>query len=128
MAGLAPYTVGERASAAKPCKHQTSILTLTRGLEVYGDTQIRSTDPALRYPDLRRAKAKRYILARPGVPGYFVVLQVFYRIAGGNSSIAYVSILARLQYDCVPIASNRQGHLVEICPLTGDSVPASSIP
>jgi hypothetical protein len=54
----------------------------------------------IRTPDLRRAKAKRYVLVRPGVYGFFVVLQVFYRIAGGNSSIAYVSILARLQYGC----------------------------
>jgi hypothetical protein len=39
------------------------------------------------------------------VSGYFVVLQVFYRIAGGNSSIVYGSILARLQYGCSTQAS-----------------------
>jgi hypothetical protein len=47
---------------------------------------------------LRRAKAKKCILVRPGTSGYFAVLQVLYGIASGDSSMAYGSVLARLQY------------------------------
>src|SRR5919112_2235036 len=65
----------------------------------------RSGAEGLRTPDLRRAKAKGYVLARPGGSGYFAVLQVFYRIAGGVSSIAYGPVLARLQYCCSTQAS-----------------------
>ena len=68
-------------------------------------TYFESGAEGIRTPDLRRAKAKGYVLAHPGEPGYFAVLQVFYRIAGGVSSIAYGPVLARLQYCCSTQAS-----------------------
>ena len=58
----------------------------------------RSGAEGIRTPDLRRAKAKKCILVRPGTSGYFAVLQVLYGIASGDSSMAYGSALVRLQY------------------------------
>jgi hypothetical protein len=51
----------------------------------------------MRTPDLRRAKAKKHILVRPGASGYFAVLQAFYELAGGGLSVAYRYVPARLQ-------------------------------
>jgi len=63
-------------------------------------TYFRSGAEGIRTPDLRRAKAKKCILARTGASRDSACLQVFYRIVGGGSSIAYQPILARLQYGC----------------------------
>ena len=63
----------------------------------------RSGAEGIRTPDLRRAKAKEYVLARTGASSNFRCLQVFHRIAVGGSSIAYQPIPARLQYGCSTI-------------------------
>jgi hypothetical protein len=51
-----------------------------------------------RTPDLRRAKAKKHVLAYPSVSSNFGVLQGFCTILDDSLSTTYRSVSARLQY------------------------------
>jgi hypothetical protein len=61
-------------------------------------TVVPSGAEGIRTPDLRRARAKKCILARAGVSGYSAVLQVIYWHGYEESSAACRPVLARLQY------------------------------
>jgi hypothetical protein len=60
----------------------------------------RSGAEGIRTPDLRRAKADRYILARLSTSGDHPYLQAFCGTAGSGVSAAYCPVPPRLQYGC----------------------------
>ena len=81
----------------------------------------RSGTEGIRTPDLRRAKAKKCILSRPGTSGNSIVLQVFFENVRGDLSAAYWHLPARLQYiRTSPIWSGRM--------FRGTSRPTSANP
>ena len=102
--GRCGVLLGSRVAVRLQYEAPGKIRSLYRSLASYlQNTTFPSGAEGIRTPDLRRAKAKEYILARTGAYSNFRCLQVFHRIAVGGSSIAYQPIPARLQYGCSTI-------------------------
>jgi hypothetical protein len=67
-----------------------------------------------RTSDLCRVKALKRILVRPTASANYAILQVFYEIRCGNSSISYALVPARLQYGCsnFPVSKGESEHRI----------------